>query len=102
MGNVNFKSDCLETRNSGTFYRGNTDTSTSAQKLKSLLVDDYGSVKSAFLSLPSESEKAKFLDLFSVSEHEFLMGSWRVQMAIDILDEAEATEKLATLQSLAQ
>ena len=76
-------------------FRGNSNVEDSTEKLTTLLVDGYGKMKNAYLSLPSQEEKQKFLGLFGVTEHEMMMGSWRVRMAIDLLEEDEATETLA-------
>ena len=67
-----------------------------------MLVTGYDQAKAAYNSLPTAEDKAKFIGIFEdFSEAEFLMGAWRTEMVLDLIeDEEEARSKLTQLEQL--
>ena len=73
-----------------------------SDKLKTMLLENYSLVKQAYDQLATKDEKSKFMSIFDdFTEDEFQMGDWRVEMMLELIDdEADAAEKLASLETL--
>ena len=74
----------------------------STDRLKLMLVENYSDAKQAFDQLPTAEAKQQFLSIFEdFSEADFQMGSWRVEMVLELIDdETVASEALDSLNSL--
>ena len=73
-----------------------------SDKLKTMLLENYSLVKQAYDQLATKDEKSKFMSIFDdFTEDELQMGDWRVEMMLELIDdEADAAEKLASLETL--
>ena len=72
------------------------------ERLKDILVNDYDKAKQAYNALPTSEDKQKFIGIFEdMTEADFLMGAWRIEMVLDLIDDEQlAREKLDTLEQL--
>ena len=59
-------------------------------RLKDMLVNNYEKAKIAYNSLPNSEDKQKFISVFNdedMTEADFLMGAWRVEMVLSLLED---------------
>ena len=87
--------------NRGDSHNDNGEIDATA-RLKEMLVNGYDQAKVAYNALPTSEAKASFLDIFEdFTEADFLMGAWRTEMILDLIDDdCIAREKLTALELL--
>ena len=87
-------------RGRGLQSSGEGDDIDATERLKDILVNDYEKAKSAYNALPTSEDKQKFISIFEdMTEADFLMGAWRTEMVLDLLDDEQlAREKLSALE----
>ena len=99
MGNI-IGNGCYYNQNGltrGDSLRAETEA---INKLTTLLVEDYAKTRAAYMGLPTAEAKQALLAVFDLSEDELLMGPWKMEMVLALIDEEEAQEKLSSLQAL--
>ena len=55
----------------------------------------YAQTKAAYNALPTAEAKAKFIRIFEdLTEAEFFMGAWRLEMVLDLIDDENLAKEI--------